>query len=95
MTATALKTITARVAVFLCLVFVLASCARLQPHDMPMKKIMVVVTEDVAPRQADAVVTDTFCLISIHPDHYTHSCLGHELRHCIEGRWHGDDVVYC
>lgn len=86
---------TALVAVFLFLAFVLASCSRLQPHDMPVKKIMVVVTQDVEPRQADAVVTDTFCLIRIHPDHYTHSCLGHELRHCIEGRWHGDDVLYC
>jgi hypothetical protein len=29
-----------------------------------------------------------WCLIKVNPDYYTHRCLGHELRHCLEGDWH-------
>ncbi len=28
------------------------------------------------------------CVITIQPEYYTHKCLGHELRHCLEGDWH-------
>lgn len=82
-------------AVCLMTVLLLSACSPLVPHPMPGKWITVEITEDIYPRQAEAVVTDKVCIIRIHPDHYTHSCLGHELRHCIEGWWHGEDIVHC
>jgi hypothetical protein len=35
------------------------------------------------------------CVIRIDPEFYTHSCLGHEIRHCFEGYWHGDEQIDC
>lgn len=38
---------------------------------------------------------DGICTIKMDMRYYSHDCLGHELRHCLEGFWHGDDVVNC
>lgn len=35
------------------------------------------------------------CVIKIDPKYYTHSCLGHEFRHCLDGYWHGSKEVDC
>lgn len=35
------------------------------------------------------------CIITIRPEYYINSCLGHELRHCLEGPWHGDKREGC
>jgi len=37
---------------------------------------------------ASAGWTDGYCIIRMKPEYYTHRCLGHELRHCLEGDWH-------
>ena len=38
----------------------------------------------------------SWCIIEVLPEHYSHECLGHELRHCIEGHWHiPDEKVPC
>lgn len=44
---------------------------------------------------AKALWNNGVCTITINPSKYTHSCLGHELRHCLEGMWHGSDNVAC
>lgn len=36
-----------------------------------------------------------FCEIKIDPEYYSHSCLGHKLRHCLEGYWHDERPVDC
>lgn len=35
------------------------------------------------------------CVITIQPKYYTHKCLGHELRHCLEGDWHKGRDYLC
>lgn len=35
------------------------------------------------------------CIIRINPLYYTHACLGHELRHCLEGYWHRNEKEPC
>lgn len=37
----------------------------------------------------------TACLIIVTPKYYHHACLGHELRHCLEGYWHKGREVDC
>lgn len=35
------------------------------------------------------------CKVYLDTRHYTHSCIGHEVRHCLEGYWHGGGDVTC
>lgn len=35
------------------------------------------------------------CVIKMDMKYYSENCLGHELRHCLEGYWHGTDIVDC
>ena len=37
---------------------------------------------------ASAKWGDGLCIINVKPEYYTHRCLGHEFRHCLEGDWH-------
>jgi hypothetical protein len=37
---------------------------------------------------ASATWTEGLCIITVRPEYYTHRCLGHELRQCLEGDWH-------
>ena len=37
---------------------------------------------------ASASWIEGYCMIRIKPEYYTHRCLGHELRHCLEGDWY-------
>lgn len=38
---------------------------------------------------------DNTCRIVIDPEFYTHSCIGHEIRHCFDGYWHDEEKVDC
>ena len=35
------------------------------------------------------------CSIKLDTKKYTHSCIGHEVRHCLEGSWHEGRDVGC
>lgn len=35
------------------------------------------------------------CHIKIDKGQYTHACLGHELRHCLDGYWHDNRPTPC
>ena len=39
--------------------------------------------------------TEKWCVIEYREAYYSNECLGHELRHCLEGHWHGKDKVSC
>lgn len=44
---------------------------------------------------ASAYWDDGYCIIRVKPEYYTHRCLGHELRHCLEGDWHNGKKEPC
>ncbi len=44
---------------------------------------------------ASAAWVDGHCIIRMRPEYYTHRCLGHELRHCLEGNWHEGRKEIC
>lgn len=35
------------------------------------------------------------CYVVLDTTAYTHSCIGHEIRHCLEGPWHGNEPTTC
>ena len=62
------------------------------------KLVFQVVEELPAGRAAQAIFAPdmSVCVIQVLPQFYSHECLGHELRHCLEGHWHSqDEVVPC
>lgn len=40
---------------------------------------------------ADAYYSDGFCIVRIKKSVYP-NCIKHEIRHCFEGKWHGDKM---
>lgn len=60
---------------------------------------LVVLRNETLPRGVAAQSTwnreKEWCLIEYRQSHYSNECLGHELRHCLEGYWHGKDKVIC
>lgn len=60
---------------------------------------LVVVRNEDLPRGVAAWATwnqrEEWCVIEYRKSHYSNECLGHELRHCLEGQWHGKDKVIC
>ncbi len=55
--------------------------------------------ENPMPNDSSAVASASWsgdwCIIRVKRAYYNHKCLGHELRHCLEGKWHGDRPTPC
>lgn len=73
----------------------LTGCALFQAQPVLMQddfRLKFEFSDDPIPSRngdvASAEWTDGLCIIRVKPEYYTHRCLGHELRHCLEGDWH-------
>ena len=76
-------------AILILLLSALAACAAPQTYTLERKTVKVTVVEvKHLPTLGRAAWTDDTCFIALRE--YP-KCLQHEVRHCLEGKWHGDE----
>lgn len=68
----------------------LAACADTQTYTLERKTVKITVVEvKQLPTLGRASWSKDTCFIALRE--YP-KCLGHEVRHCLEGKWHGDSL---
>lgn len=75
-------------AILILLLSALAGCAAHQTYTLERKTVKITVVEvKQLPTLGRAAWTGDTCFIALRE--YP-KCLQHEMRHCLEGKWHGD-----
>ena len=74
----------------LLLCLLLTGCAAPQTYTLERKTVKITVVEvKQLPTLGRAAWSKDTCFIALRE--YP-KCLGHEVRHCLEGKWHGDSL---
>ena len=77
-------------AILILLLSALAACADTQTYTLERKTVKITVVEvKQLPTLGRASWSKDTCFIALRE--YP-KCLAHEVRHCLEGKWHGDSL---